>query len=201
MQEGQVLWIDIALEALQIVAIMKLLGDEIRRGIVVEVVELGQRRRLAAAHIGEHDLAYFHAGIRSIANALPIIAGRRLARLLETASIAAHHPAVVQTAKAARLHPPIAQIDPPMRAKTIDQRGLAVGVAKQHQVLTEDTDGVRRIRGELFAQRDRLPISPHHRPAGCSGIGVRDALIVCLLQHRLLLVKVYGAMDIKDGGL
>src|SRR6478752_10037363 len=71
-----------------------------------------------------------------------------------------------------------------MRAMPLDQAVPALFIAKQHQILAEQFDGLYRTRaGQFIDQRRRMPVHPHQFPARRSGPGAGDQVVLFLAHH------------------
>ncbi len=65
-----------------------------------------------------------------------------------------------------------------------DQAIAALLVAKQHEILAEQFDGLNQPRPLQFVdQRRRLPVHPHQFPARVLGPGAGDQVVLFLAHH------------------
>jgi hypothetical protein len=172
MQKRQVLRVDVALIALQVVAGMVDLGGPGLFRWAGHEREIGDAGRLSGAHVGQDQPAGFVTRIGGVTDLILVVARRWLARLLEATPIAGDQPAVVDATQAALVEPTVTQIDAAVRAITANQPRPAARVPEQNQVFAEDTRRHRRVGRKLLGQSDRLPIAPHQlaawRPASVS---------------------------------
>ena len=82
------------------------------------------------------------------------------------------------------LQPAEREIGAAMRAMPLDQAVPALLIAKQHQILAEQFDGLDRTRaGQFIDQRRRLPVHPHQFPARRFGPGAGDQVVLFLAHH------------------
>src|SRR5262249_55474165 len=138
-QIRQVRWVDVALVALQIVAVVVVLVDEEAFLWTVEKPVVGEQRRLAGTQVGEDDAGLLLAGIGEMADALVKGAADRFTGLLETPPAAVVEPAVVETAQPAVLQSAIAQISPAVRAVQAEESRPPVLGAKKDESLAHHT--------------------------------------------------------------
>ena len=93
-------------------------------------------------------------------------------------------PAVERAAQAAVFEPSESQVGAAMGAVTFDQAVAALLVAKQHQILAEQLDGLDRpLVLQFVEQRRRLPVHPHQPAAGVFRPGPGDEIVLFLAHH------------------
>jgi hypothetical protein len=172
------------LERLQPVAVDHTLEREcvaVRRDKTVEVRKC---RRLARSEIGEQDAALFHHRIRFLLNVGAEIAVVGLGRRLKTLAIYVEQPAVKGATQAAILKPAICEIGAAVRTTPADQAVTAFVILENHQVFTEQPDGLHRsVARKLVDERRGLPVAPHQatRRRACAGPG--DEIVLLRTQH------------------
>jgi hypothetical protein len=72
-----------------------------------------------------------------------------------------------------------------MRAMTLHERGLPIGVAKKDEVFAHDLNR-HRIRAELFGERRGLLIPAHQIAGRSAGAGLGDEPVLFFRQHPIL---------------
>jgi hypothetical protein len=113
---------------------------------------------------------------------------RRLARLFEAVALPVEKPAVVETTETAVLYPSVAQVGTPVGAMKTEQSEITVVVAKQDEILAQDSNRHRRAIGrQLFEQGYRLPVSPEQITARSAGSGAGQQIVIFLRQHLTIL--------------
>ena len=163
---GEVHGVYVALVALQVVAGGEDLGR--KDGLHRSRQELvgGDQRRLAGAHVGEDEVACFHARVGGVPDLLLESAALRLAGLFEAVAVDVVQPAVVQAAQPAVLDAPVAQVGGAVRAVDTEQAELAVLVAEEREVFAEDPHVQGSAAGwQLLSEGDRVPVAAEHLAA------------------------------------
>src|ERR1700730_8878267 len=166
MQERGMRRIDADLERLQPVAIDVALECE---GMAIgrhEAIDFRKRRRLAFAEIRPQNSALLDHRVSALRNVLaqrgiPGLGGcfKALARHVE-------QPAVERAPQAAIFETAKREVGAAMRAMALDQAVTSLLIAKQHQALAQQFEGLDRPRTlQLIDERCRLPVHPHQFPA------------------------------------
>ena len=176
--------IDADFERLQPVAVDQALEREsVGRGRD-EAVEMRERRRLAAAQIGEQDAVLLddRIGLLFDVGAHPAALG--LGRRLEALTGHVEQPAVKRAAQAGVFEPPFGEVGAAMRTATLDQAVAARAVAKHHKILAQEAHRLHRaVAGKLVDQRRRLPVAAHQGARGSAGSGPGDQVVLLGAQH------------------
>ena len=94
-------------------------------------------------------------------------------------------PAVVETAQAAFLVAAERERRAPVRAVLVEHAEAAGGVAKRHQVLTQQPHAYRRTvaLGDLLGQARRYPVAPHQLAHRRIALYPAKQLVVFDAQH------------------
>ena len=108
----------------------------------------------------------------------------QFAGLFDASTVNVVEPAVIEAPQAAILDTPIAQIGSAVGAMNAEQARPILLIAKQHQVLAEQSDLERRsTRRQLFAERRWLPVPPHQLARGHARPDPREPLVLFFRQH------------------
>jgi hypothetical protein len=122
------------------------------------------------------------AGIPRLADALPVSALRRLARLIETAAGDVEEPTVVAAADPFGLHPPVVKGSSSMATARIQETDSPSSVSKENEVFPQNPDGSSQPRrtgfvGKLGGDPYRLPEAPEELTRGSSRADRRHSLV------------------------
>ena len=184
MQKTRMCRIDPDLQRLQPVAVDQTLEGE---GVLVrccKTIKRRKRRRLAFAQIRPDDPATLHARIRALTHLAIIRAPLRLRRLLQARTRRIEQPAMKRTAQPAILAATHRQVRPTMCAMPVHQPDAPRLIAKQHQILTQQTNPPHRPRPiQLIHQRRRLPIPAHEPTPRRPPARPRHLRVVIRCQH------------------
>ena len=186
-QERGVRRIDADFERLQPVAVDHALEREgVGRGSY-EAVEVRQRGRLAAAHIGEQDAALFDHRVSLLPDVGAHPAAFRLGRRLQALAGDVEQPAVKRAAQSAVFQPAIGEIGAAMRTAALDQPIAALLVAKHHEIFAEQAHRLDRpVAGEFVDQGGGLPVAAHQHARGRIGSGSGDEIVLLGAQHGIV---------------
>ena len=178
-QERGVHRVDADFERLQPVAVDHALEGEGVGRRRDEAVEIGKRRRLAAAEIGPQDAALFDDRIGLLFEVGAEIAVVRLGRRLQALAVDVEQPAVKRAAQPAVFEPPVSEVGAAMRTMPADQPVAALVVLEGDEVLAEQPHRLDRpVAGQFIDQRGRLPVAPHQRAGGSAGPGASDEIVL-----------------------
>ena len=145
-------------ELLHIIALAHVAGKLTLAIVAREKMIVRQHGRLSRSHVRPDHAAQFARGICFQRNLVFEITARRLAGLLQAASVHVEHPAVITTANPASLDPTVVERSAPVRASRLGQTDAAKLVAKQQQILAEPAYELGRFRVDFTRQPDRQPI-------------------------------------------
>ena len=176
--------VDVALVAVQVVALVVELGDEdilIRKPQALVVRQFG---RFSRPHVGEDQSPALDARIRAMLHLVREPAPLRLARLVEAIAVDVEQPPVVDAAEATVLDAAVAEVCPPVRAPEAKKSEAAELVSEERKVLAHDPQRQRRaVFGQFLRQRHRLPVPPEQVPGGRSRPCPGQQLVIFLRQH------------------
>src|SRR6185437_6138713 len=137
--------IEVAFDALEIIAVLIHLDDEEMRRLELEPGEAREGRHLVRrAHVGPDDAARLAHRISLVANGLSQFAVRRLGGRFQNRAALAQLPAVIETPQPADLVARVKERSPPMRTEFAQQADGALRIAKTDQRLAEQLDADRR---------------------------------------------------------
>lgn len=180
-----------ALEALQVVAVVEVLGDDAVVGRGREHLVIRQQRWLSFAHVREDDPALFQAGVSLVADVILETAAGGFCGGLEAPAVHVVEPAVVHAAEAAVLDPSVAQVCGSMRAVQIEQADSPVRIAEHDQVFAEQPQRDRRpARWEFLTERGWLPVASEQLATGSPRASLGQQVILFLREHRKTLLRI-----------
>ena len=176
--------IDPDLERLQPIAVDHALERERVAVGRDEAVKMRKCRRRVRSEIGEQDAALLHHRIGFLLDVGAEIAVVGLGRRLKTLAVHVEQPAVEGATQAAILQPAIGEIGAAVRTAPTDQAVTALVILENHQVFTEQPDGLHRsVARKLVDQRRRLPVAPHQATRRCARAGPGDEIVLLRTQH------------------
>ena len=164
--------VDVALVALEVVALAVELGG---RHLIVrhrQPVVGRKERRLARAHVREDDPALFAARVGGLTDGVAVLPAVGFSRLVQASPFDVVEPAVIDAAEAAVLQAAIAQVRATVGAVDAQQPRPALVVPEHDKILAQEPGGQRRTAGrKLLGERRRLPVAAHQLAARGAAVG------------------------------
>src|SRR6202035_5157280 len=106
-----------------------------------------------------------------------------LARLFQHRTVAREEPAVVDAPQSTIFTAAVTEIDAAVRAGSAEQSGLAVVIAKEHQIFAHEFGRDWRERPQLARERNGLPVAAQESAARRTGTREREPFVLFRREH------------------
>ena len=195
LQVGDVGGVDVALQRLQVVALLKILDDSplVRLDQApLHVRQLG-RQVFTRAEVGPDHAAPLPRGVRLELDFAAEVRVVGLAGQVDAVAMHVELPPVIDTAQAALLVSAVEERGATMGTECFDEADLTVGVPKRDQVLAHDLDADRWTVGfgNFVGQQHGQPVATEQFAHGCAAVGPGDKSVVQGAEHAYQFTSIF----------